>query len=144
MRKRLGLTIPLAIAGLAALACSDSDPVASGSGQLRVQLTDAPFPFSEVKSVDIFIVRVDGKMAETDSAEAADDDDDGWPTLFSPNTEFDLLTLTGGQTADLGTVSLPAGTYRGFRLIIDTDQSGVTLNDESTPDVKWPSAGNNG
>src|SRR3990170_5431273 len=108
MRKRLGLTIPLAIAGLAALACSDSDPVASGSGQLRVQLTDAPFPFSEVKSVDIFIVRVDGKMAETDSAEAADGDN-GWTTLFSPNTEFDLLTLTGGQTADLGTVSLPAG-----------------------------------
>ena len=144
MRARLRLFTALAVAGVAGIACTESGTTGSGSGQLSIQLTDAPFPYSEVKSVDVFVVRIDGRMADVDSADAADADSTGWKTLVSPNAEFDLLTLTGGQTANLGVVSLPEGTYRGFRMIIDTEQSGVTLNDNSTPEVKWPSAGKNG
>jgi uncharacterized surface anchored protein len=134
----------LAVAGAAGIACTESETTGSGSGQLSIQLTDAPFPYNEVKSVDVFVVRIDGRLADVDSAEAADADSAGWKTLVSPNAEFDLLTLTGGKTANLGVVSLPEGTYRGFRMIIDTEQSSVTLNDNSTPEVKWPSAGKNG
>jgi len=144
MHKHLALVASLAIAGVAAIACGESDLTGSGSGQLSIQLTDKPFPFNEVKSVDVFVVRIDGRMEDTDSVEAADDDSDDWTTLASPNTSINLLTLTGGKTANLGVVTLPAGTYRGFRMIIDADESGVTLNDNSTPEVKWPSAGNNG
>ncbi|MGK2961079.1 MAG: DUF4382 domain-containing protein [Gemmatimonadaceae bacterium] len=137
--------LTLAIAGAAGLACSDSAMTGSDSGQLTIQLTDAPFPFSEVKSVDVFVVRIDGRIADADDEEAADDTDtEDWITLVSPNTSIDLLTLTGGETANLGVVTLPEGTYRGFRMIIDTDQSSVTLNDDSHPEVKWPSAGRNG
>ena len=144
MHKRLGLLLPLALAA-SALACENASTTGSGSGQLNIRLTDAPFPFSEVKSVDVFVVRIDGKVAETDSAEAADEgDDDGWRTLVTPNESINLLTLTGGQTENLGTVSLPEGTYRSFRMIIDPDESGVTMNDNSQVDVKWPSAGKNG
>jgi len=145
MRKQFGLLAALAVAGAAAIACADSATTGSGSGQLAIQLTDKPFPFSEVKSVDVFVVRIDGKMPEIDSLEAASEEDSaGWKTLVSPGSSINLLTLTGGKTANLGVVTLPAGTYRGFRMIIDTEQSGVTLNDGSTPDVKWPSAGKNG
>ena len=144
MRKRLELFGILALAATAAVACTESDTLESGSGQLTIRLTDAPFPFNEVKSVDVHVVRIDARVADVDSAEAADDSDDGWRTLVSPDEVIDLLDLTGGKTANLGTVSLPAGTYRGFRMVIDADESGVTLNDNSTPEVKWPSAGNNG
>jgi uncharacterized surface anchored protein len=145
MRSRLRLLIALAVAGAAGIACTESETTGSGSGQLSIQLTDAPFPYSEVKSVDVFVVRIDGRVGDVDSAAAANAADTvEWKTLVSPNTEIDLLTLTGGKTANLGVVSLPEGTYRGFRMIIDPAQSSVTLNDNSTPEVKWPSAGKNG
>ena len=63
-----------AILGSAALtvACG-SDPVAQGTGTLQLKLTDAPFPFSEVQSVDIHVLRIDGKAAQTTDADADDD-----------------------------------------------------------------------
>lgn len=135
----------LAVAVAAGIACTESETTGSGSGQLSIQLTDAPFPYNEVKSVDVFVVRIDGRVADVDSADAADaSDTEEWKTLVTPGARINLLTLTGGKTANLGVVSLPEGTYRGFRMIIDTEQSSVTLNDNSTPEVKWPSAGKNG
>ena len=98
-----------------------------------------------MKRVDIFVVRIDGKIAETDSAEDADvSNPKGWKTLASPNALINLLDLTDGKTANLGVATLPAGTYRGFRMIIDADKSSVTLNDGTNPNVKWPGAGKNG
>ena len=145
MRATLRVMTALAVAGAAGIACTESETTGSGSGQLSIQLTDAPFPYNEVKSVDVFVVRIDGRVADVDSAEAADaSDTENWKTLVSPNAKINLLTLTGGKTANLGAVSLPEGTYRGFRMILDTEQSSVTLNDNSTPEVKWPSAGKNG
>lgn len=144
MKIRLGLLAGVAMAGLSIAGCNDSGS-GSESGQVTVQLTDAPFPFSEVSRVDIFVVRVDGKIAETDEVEAANESDlSGWKTLASPGTLINLLDLRNGKTANLGVGTLPAGTYRGFRLIIDTDKSSITLNDGTKPEVKWPGAGKNG
>jgi len=136
----------LALAGtLAACSGSESDLTGNNTGRVNVLLTDAPFPYSDVKSVDVYVLRIDGKLAETDSAEAADEgDNSGWTTLVSPNSTINLLTLVGGKTANLGVATLPVGTYKGFRMIIDASKSSVTLNDNSHPDVKWPSAGKNG
>lgn len=145
MKIQTRLLTAITIAALSAVACSDSGSVATETGQLNVQLTDAPFPFAEVKSVDIFVVRIDGKVAETDSAEDADESDStGWKTLVSPNASINLLNLTNGKTANLGVATLPAGTYRGFRMIIDADKSSVTLTDGTKPNVKWPGSGKNG
>jgi len=136
----------LALAAITAAACGDSNaPTLSTGGQVNVQLTDAPFPFGQVKSVDVYIVRIDAKLSDADSAAAANEADSaGWKTLASPNSTFNLLTLTGGTTANLGTATLPIGSYKSFRMVIDTDKSSVTLNDNTKPDVKWPSAGKNG
>jgi hypothetical protein len=139
--------VTLAFASAAVLACGDSDSnlTASGTGTVNVALTDAPFPFSQVKSVDIFVLRIDGKIADVDSLEASNvNDSTGWKTLVSPATGINLLNLSGGKTANLGSATLPVGTYRSFRLVIDTDKSSVTLTDDSKPDIKWPSAGKNG
>lgn len=132
-----------ALGALAVLgACDATD---AGPGKLTVQLTDAPFPFDEVESVNVHVVRVDAKVATTTTAEAEDPDEtDGWITLASPNATIDLIDLNGGKLTTLGTATLASGTYRSFRLIIDPAQSGVTLTDGSEPDIIWPSAAQTG
>src|SRR5688572_1394936 len=100
---------PLAlIAASLFAACSDStSPGArSGAGTVVVKLTDAPFPTSEVQSVDVFIVRVDARTAGTDETEAGQNVDNassgGWTTLATPNAKINLLSLQNGTTATLG------------------------------------------
>jgi hypothetical protein len=115
------------------------------AGEVTLLLTDAPFPFSDVQRVDVFVVRIDGKTGDVSDAQAQNASDmTGWTTLVSPNTSINLLDLTNGKTSNLGVATLPAGTYQGFRLIIDTDKSSVTLNDGTKPNVKWPSAAQTG
>jgi len=119
---------------IAGLGCSDS--TAPVTGTVSLALTDAAFPFDSVARADIFIVRIDGKMAASDStnAETGKDSTDtntdphkDWVTLATPNQSMNLLDLQGGKTANLGQVSLPVGTYQSFRLIIDVTQSSITL-----------------
>lgn len=155
------LAIASAVAGTLGGCTSSSDEpttgvVAGRTGTLVVHLTDAPFPFDSVKSVDVFVVRVDAKTAATDSAEAAKDADDagkdkgGWTTIAEPKAKIDLLTLRDGKTTTLGQKAIPAGTYKGFRLVIDPAQSSVTLKSgtvltaTSDPGIKFPSAAQSG
>jgi len=139
------------------LACSDSgstSPSLSNKGMVVVKLTDAPFPTSEVKSVDVMVVRVDARTACTDDQSADEDKDNnsasGWMTLASPNAKINLLDLQGGKSTSLGSQPLTPGTYCGLRFIIDPAQSSVTLQDgtllngSSTPGIKFPSADKTG
>ena len=158
----------LAIAGLTACAtialaaCSsgtDSATSPSAAASVSVMLTDAPFPFDSVERADLFVVRIDGRLADADSADAdADINDDshsntdpsrGWVTLAAPNQTFNLLDLQNGRSANLGQTTLATGTYRGFRLILDADKSSITLRNGSVltganTGIKFPSAGRSG
>jgi hypothetical protein len=139
-----------------ATACGDSATTEStgGSGTMVVRLTDAPFPTSEVQSVDIFVVRVEGRASAVSDADADanlnNGASQGWQVLASPNASFDLLSLRNGATATLGSTELASGLYNGFRLIIDPNQSSVTLKDgtvltnTSSPSVTFPSASRSG
>jgi hypothetical protein len=115
--------------GFAAItACSDT--TGSNTGKLTVKLTDAPFPFAEVSRVDMWVVRIDARsssVSETEASNAASTS--GWTTIASPNAAINLLSLQGGVTTNLGTATLASGTYNGFRLILDTQKSTVTLKD---------------
>jgi hypothetical protein len=152
-------TLTFAFASLAlgtAVACSSSDSTspASGNGSLVVKLTDAPFLTDSLKSVDIFVVRVDGRASSADSSESDSDLDNtnsgGWKVLATPNASFNLLALQNGVTTTLGETALPAGNYNGFRFIIDPTKSGVTLKNgrvltgSSSPSVTFPSASKSG
>jgi hypothetical protein len=149
----------LAVVGVVtgALACSsDSGVTSQGYGTLEIHLTDAPFPTDSVSRVDLFIVRVDGKQEESDSAQVArgvGDDSagvDGWMTLATPKRKIELLALRGGVSSMIGTTSVVAGSYRSFRLVIDPSQSSVTLKNgtvltsSSSPSVSFPSAARSG
>jgi hypothetical protein len=137
----------LAFVALAGVACSDSsdDSSGPGTGTLTVRMTDKPFPFSEVESVNIFVVRVDAKVEDVTDDDAEDADDmSGWRTIATPDDDFDLLDLQNGVTANLGAATIPTGTYRGFRLVIDPSRSDVTLKSGDDVDVTWPSAAQSG
>jgi hypothetical protein len=131
--------IPVAL--LATFACADSS--GTSMGLLTVRLTDAPFPFSEVARVDVFVTRVEAKMSEP-SEDDADSNTDGWTTISTPNVSYNLLDLANGVTTNLGEAMLPTGSYRGFRLILDTDRSSITLKNGTKPEIHWPSAGQSG
>ena len=154
-------------------ACSDS--TMAGLGTVSIRLTnesvaasvigdvlgadaESPLPAGSVKSVDIFIVRVDAKGKEpsdddaTEATEEAESSKDGWVTVAEPNAKFDLMKLTDGTNTFLGDAKVSAGSYNGFRLIIDPAKSSVTLNDaantviggESIVGLKFPSAAKTG
>lgn len=132
----------LPVALLATIACADSS--GTSMGLLTVRLTDAPFPFSEVARVDVFVTRVDARSSEPGEDNVAAENNEGWVTIATPNVSYNLLDLAGGVTTNLGADMLPTGTYRGFRLVLDTRQSTITLKDGTTPDIHWPSAGQSG
>ena len=131
----------VALAALAGLAACDN----SGSGTMTVRLTDAPFPFAEVSRVDVHVVRVDARTTEPSTAEAGNvSEQSSWTTIASPNAVINLLELANGTTTNLGSTTLPTGTYSGFRIVIDPAQSSITLKDGTKPDVQWPSAAQTG
>ena len=159
MSQHLGKVAALLVAAgvtAGAIACSESGVTSQGRGTLQVHLTDAPFPTDSVSRVDLYVVRVDGKLAESDSAEAArgtTDDSvgtDGWSTIATPKQKVELLALRNGVSTLLGSTSVTAGSYRSFRIIIDPSQSSVTLKNglvlssTSSPSVAFPSAARSG
>jgi hypothetical protein len=156
-----------------AAACSDSTGAGTGTvsvrltngavadafvGQVAAATTEAPLPAGSVKSVDVFVVRIEAKRQEPSDAEAAEDTeeaeakDGGWVTVAEPNASIDLMTLADGTNTLLGDAEVAEGPYRGFRLIIDPAKSSVTLNDEantviggeSIEGLKFPSAAKTG
>ena len=145
----------LAVAALAVACSSDSTlPSLTNGGTLVVKLSDAPFLTDSVQSVDVFVVEVDGRTTATDDNDANANLDNasvgGWTVLATPNQSYNLLALRNGASATLGSGGLAAGSYSGFRLIIDQSKSSVTLkngtvlNGGSTPGIKFPSAAKSG
>lgn len=131
----------VALAALTTLAACENP----GSGAMTVRLTDAPFPFAEVSRVDVHVVRVDARIATATEAEAGNvAERSSWTTVAEPNALINLLDLANGTTQNLGTTTLPTGTYSGFRLVIDPGQSSITLKDGTKPSVQWPSAAQTG
>jgi len=154
---RRAATFTAAVGTLALLAaCGSSDSTAPAYGTLKVQLTDAPFSVDSISKVDIFVVRVDGRIADVDSATAAKGATsdsasiNGWKTLATPNVSVNLLSYQNGQTLALGQASVPAGSYQGFRLVIDPSKSSITLKNgivftsTSTPSASFPSGATSG
>ncbi len=154
MKFRPFLVAALALGALAG--CSDNSSLNAGQGRISLRMTDAPFPLDEVESIDVFVVRVEAKTQATSEEDAdvdVEDNDassDGWIVLATPNKSFDLMDLRNGVTVFLGDAVVPAGNYQSIRLILNTDESKVTLKNgtvltgTSTPSIKWPSAGRTG
>src|SRR5262249_8292897 len=126
LMKTMTTTFLSATAFAAALlgACGDNDNVTSvNEGHLVVRLSDAAAVIDSLKSVDVFVVRIDGRVAAASDAEAESNVDQpasgGWIPLATPNTSFNLLALQDRVSSPLGDAIVRAATYEGFRIIID-------------------------
>lgn len=126
-------------------ACGEStisDAFEPTGGPTTFRLTDAPFPYDRVARADIFVVRVLASWgADTSSAAAG-----SFATVATVNRKIDLLSLESGLSELLGTSNIPPGAIKAIRLVIDTDQSSITMKDgsvltgNSTPGIAWQSS----
>jgi len=110
------------LAGLAACG-GGGDGTASGSGTLRLALTDAPSCGYDAVYVTLEKVRVH-------QSGSAGDNDGGWSEIvLNPARRVDLLGLTNGVLMELGQTPLPAGKYTQMRLVLaDNSNSQPTAN----------------
>jgi len=157
MRYVVGATVAALM--VAIWACGGDTVTGTGPGQgtLSVRLKDRPLWFDSVAAVNVYVVRIDARVAVADSAESevADDDADHdgerheelehhdstgehhehefeaheWQTIATPDTTFNLLDLQNGVTAFLGTAVVDTGDFRALRLVIDPSKSSIVLKD---------------
>ena len=107
-----------------------SDGQVDGQGQVRLLLTDAPFPFDLVQEARVTItsvelVRVDGEAA----GEVI--------VLSDEDQSFNLLDLQDGVTAEIGEDLIPAGVYSHARLSVS--DAAVIMKDGTEYNLKVPS-----
>ena len=134
---RRALSALVAAALLAPGACYKDDTTTGGNGKplARVLLTDAPFPYDSVGSVNIYVDRIEANTSPDTSGGGA------WVLVAQPRRTFDLLTLQQGSTAFLGEQELAAGQYSSIRMVIRADLSSIKWSDGSAAVIQWPSPG---
>jgi len=113
------------------------------TGTLKLYLSDAPLEAESVTGVYITINEIQYHL------------DGEWITCeeFVGNQTYDLLQLTGGNSALLGEFTLPAGNYTQIRFMLDIPEKGsdpanpgcyIEFADNSTEPLYAPSGGETG
>ncbi len=143
--------ILLVIGLLFSASCSDSDGSSQDMGTLRVQLTDAPFPFDLVAEANVTIFKVDARLKRDDmnaETEEGMEDNEGensgspFVVLMEEELQVNLLELTNGSTQNLADIEIPQGTYDLVRVFVRGIN--VVLKDDTTYDLKVPSGAQSG
>src|SRR5262245_27158001 len=101
------------------IGCSSGNSM-SGSGTMRIRMTDKPGP-GNVDAVNLVVTEVsvraeEGTVAASDWDTVAVSDEGGWQILSAKANTYDLLALQNGVFATIGEGPLPAGTYTQIRL----------------------------
>lgn len=127
----------------------------TGTGTLRVLVTDKPFPVEFIEEAVVTITRVevrqddgdDGDPPDTPDDDTASDsaragtgdngDDDGgspWVVIFEDDAgmEFNLLDLRNGRVDLLADAEIEAGTYTQMRLIVTGGMITLKPDDNAT------------
>jgi len=120
-------TLLVCAAGAALVAACGGGGTDSGTGTLRLALTDAPACGYDAVNVTVEKVRVhrSASAGETDA---------GWAEIvLSPARRVNLLTLTNGALEELGQTPLPAGTYTQMRLVLARNDAANPLANSVLP-----------
>jgi len=135
------LLLALLAAGTITIACYQDDSTGSTNSRpmTNVLLTDAPFPFDTVQSVNVYIISV---AVSPDADTGGNANNMNWVTVAEPHRQINLLELQQGDTALLGGNEIPAGQYRAVRVTLNTDSSaGIRYKDGSQAAVHWNGGG---
>jgi len=138
---RLSLAL-LAVATIAVGCYQDDARSLGGVSQgpkAKVLLTDDPFPFDSVQSVQVYIVSI-ALSTHPDTGTSADSMH--WVTVAAPHRQVDLLTLQQGVTDSLGDGAVAPDQYKAVLLTLNVDSSaGIRLKNGSQAVVHWNGAG---
>ena len=121
---------------------------ALGTGTLKLYLCDAPLDAENVTGVYITINEIQYHLIQYHL-------DGQWITCeeFKGPQTYNLLELTGGNSALLGELTLPAGDYTQIRFMLDIPEKGsspanlgcyIEFADNSTEPLFVPSGGDTG
>src|SRR5216117_2623489 len=137
---RLSLAL-LAVATITA-ACYQDDARISGNSpaaKAKVLLTDAPFPFDSVQSVQVYIISI-ALSTHPDTGTSADSMH--WVTVAAPHRQIDLLTLQQGVTDSLGIGEVTADQYKAVLVTVNVDSSaGIRWKNGSQAALRWNGSG---
>lgn len=139
-RLSFGLLAAVATA-VTAIACYQDEAAAPNNVQrraTRVLITDAPFPFDTVESVDIYFISISASTQPDTSGSA---DSLQWVPIVEPHRQINLLSLQRGTTSLLGEKEIPADQYKAVRVIIDVDSSAIRFKGGSQAVVRWGGSG---
>ena len=106
---------------------STSESSSGDTGTLSLGLTDATS--IKYKAVYVTISEVMVHKSET-----AEEDEEGWITVATPEATYNLLELVNGVIEQIGVTELDAGTYTQVRLYLgDTPDTELNLIDAKHP-----------
>ena len=108
--------------------CNSDDTPDNKEGTVKVQLTDAVFPFDFVTQANVEVAKVELKTAEGE-----------FITVFkasgSGNSTYNMVELTNGATAEVESTSLEEGTYTEAR--VSLSGASIHLSDDSNFDANF-------
>ena len=136
MSKRATLAGCLVVALSLAGCYQDEATLASPAGlrpRITVRLTDSPFPYDSVASVNLYIVRIEASTGTFGDSTPIGN----WVVITEPRKSVNLLAFQRGTTAFLGEGELPGGQYHEIRMTIDTSLSSITFNSGAKAAVDW-------
>jgi len=137
---RLSLAL-LAVATITA-ACYQDDARINGTSpgaKAKVLLTDDPFPFDSVQSVQVYIISI-ALSTHPDTGTSADSMH--WVTVAAPHRQVDLLTLQQGLTDSLGAGPVTADQYKAVLVTINVDSSaGIRFKNGLQAVLRWNGSG---
>lgn len=113
MKKLISLIVLISFASFLFFSCEEED---SSKGTLTLSITDAPIDASTVAGVYLTITEIQYHKSGND-----------WITFdeFEGPKKFNILELTEGESALLGSFTLDAGHYTQLRFILDAPEYGI-------------------
>jgi len=137
--------LPLALLAVASIAVGcykdDRGPLSPTRTKpmAKVLLTDAPFPFDSVQSVQVYIISI-ALSTHPDTGTSADSMH--WVTVAAPHRQIDLLTLQQGVTDSLGIGEVTADQYKAVLVTVNVDSSaGIRWKNGSQAALRWNGSG---
>lgn len=129
--KKIIFTI-LSVALIGFITSCNKSSEESGTGQLAIKVTDAPFPIDMVESASVTITKVEIRKA-------GDGISDGNPfiVLLEDTLTFNLIELRNGVVDELLKMEIPEGKYNLLRLYVE--EATLKIKDGDTYNVKVPS-----
>jgi len=142
MKNLIRLILVSFIAVLIVAGCENNN---GNTGTLNLSITDAPVDLSEVAGIWLTITEIQYHMNDSE-----------WMTFeeFEGPQLFNILELTNGESALLGSFEMQAGIYTQLRFLLDAPEFGgpdisnpgcyIEFTDESTEPLFVPSGHNSG